>query len=312
MQEHVRHWEIAGITVQVESDLPITDATFHRKLAAFRVDRPGSDTIVIRHHFYLPDPIPGMDEAQEPEEVYRRPPWAIYRTADSWAYVGIAPSADDPTLHCVATFSFDHSSGDIYRPKGQEAVWYGGNLSSLTMLPTDQILLARLLADRDACLLHSGGLTIDCRGFIFVGHSEAGKSTTIELARRRLGDRVVILCDDRNVVRHWPEGFRGGAPGFYIHGTWSHGDVPDASPAAAPLRAVLFLEQSERNEVVPLFDRKEIWRRVLATLIRSLVTADWWDKEMDVLERVVAEVPCFTMHFDTSGAIVDELEKLAR
>ena len=40
-----------------------------------------------------------------------------------------------------------------------------------------------------------------------------------------------------------------------------------------------------------------------------MVTADWWQKEMDLLERIVAEVPCYTMRFDKSGAIVAELEK---
>jgi len=50
----------------------------------------------------------------------------------------------------------------------------------------------------------------------------------------------------------------------------------------------------------------------LATLIKPLVTAEWWKKEMDVLERIVAEVPCYAMRFDRSGAIVQELERFAR
>jgi hypothetical protein len=312
LNKHMRHYEIAGITVQVESDLPITDATFHKKFASFRVDGPGTDTVVIRHHFRLPDPIPWMDGSQKPEEVYRKAPWAIFRTGDSWVYLGIAPDADDPTLHQVAVFNADHSGGDIYSVEAQERLWSRGGVASLTMFPTDQILLARLVADREGCFLHSGALTIDGRGFVFVGHSEAGKSTTMELVRQKLGDRAEILCDDRNIVRRWVGGFRGGAPGFYVHGTWSHGDVPDVSPASAPLRAVLFLEQSEQNEVVSLSDRKDVWRRLLATLIKPLVTVDWWRKEMDVVERIVSEVPCFAMRFDKSGAIVDDLERLVR
>ena len=62
---------------------------------------------------------------------------------------------------------------------------------------------------------------------------------------------------------------------------------------------------------MPLTDRKEVWKRLLATLIRPLVTADWWEKELDVLQRIVDEVPCYTMRFDRSGAIVPELEGLA-
>ena len=301
MQDHRRYYEIAGVTVQVESDLPFSDTTFDKKFASFCVDGPGVDTVLVRHHFGLPD----LDGQETGEEVYRKPPWAIYRKGRSWVYQGISPEADDPSLHRVAVFSADHTRGELYNDEVCEQAWRNGGLHSLTMFPSDQILLARLLADRDGCFLHSGGLLIDGQGFLFVGHSDAGKSTTMELVRRELGERVEILCDDRNIVRRWPEGFR-------VHGTWSHGDVPDVSSASAPLRAILFLEQSAHNEIVPLTDRKLIWQRLLATLIRPMVTADWWHKEMDVLEQIVDEVPCFTMRFDRSGAIVPELERLTR
>jgi len=82
------------------------------------------------------------------------------------------------------------------------------------------------------------------------------------------------------------------------------------SGASAPLRAILFLKQDARNEITPLTDRNEVFRRLLATLIRPMVTTEWWQKEIDILERIVAEVPCFLMHFDRSGAIVPELERL--
>jgi hypothetical protein len=303
LRDHVRHYEIAGITVRVESDLPITDATFDKKFAVFEVDAPGSDTVVIRHHFGLPEPIPGLAGPGAPEEVYRDPPWAVYRSGDSWIYLGIGADADDLSLHRAAVFNQDHSSCHIYNNEFYESVWRKGGVHSLTLFPTDQILLARLLHSRQACLLHSGAIAIDGQGFVFVGHSDAGKSTTMGLVRRELGDRAEILCDDRNIVRRWPEGFR-------VHGTWSHGDVPDVSAAAAPLRAILFLEQHETNQIASLTDRKEIWQRLAATLIKPLVTADWWLKEMDVLERIAAEVPCFTMRFDKSGAVVGELERL--
>jgi MoaA/NifB/PqqE/SkfB family radical SAM enzyme len=298
---HTRYYEIAGVTVQVESDLRFSDSTFDKKFTSFRADGPGADTVVIRHHFGLPD----RDGNEAGEQVYRNPPWAIYRRGQSWVYEGIAPDADDPTLHCVAVFNADHTRGELYNEKAHEQWWRDGGLGSLTMFPSDQILLARLLADRQGCFLHSGALAIDGRGLLFVGHSESGKSTTMELVRRELGERSEILCDDRNIVRRWPDGFR-------VHGTWSHGDVPDVSSASAPLRAILFLEQHPCNEIVLLTDRREIWQRLLATLIRPMVTADWWHKEMDVLEQIVDAVPCYAMRFDKSGAIVPELERLAR
>jgi len=303
LKQHARYYEIAGLTVSVESDLPFTDTTFHTKFRCFEVNGPGEDTVTLRHHFGLPDPIPEMAEHRQPKEVYRKPPWAIYRSGDSWVYLGIATEPDDLTLYKVAVFSLDHTAVDIYNDPGYEMAWRHGELTALTLFPSDQILIARLLADRAACYLHSGALTIDGQGFVFVGHSEAGKSTTMQLVRSVLGDRTEILCDDRNIVRRWPEGFR-------VHGTWSHGDIPEVSSASAPVRAILFLEQHRLNEIIALTDRKIIWERLLATLIKPLVTAEWWNKEMDLLETLVDEVPFYTMRFDKSGAVVPLLEPL--
>lgn len=307
VREHRRYYEIAGITLQVESDLPIGGETFQGKFADFRVDGPGADTVTLRHHFGLPE----NDGADGAVEVYRKAPWAIYRSGASWIYHGISPHEEDPSLHRVAVFSADHTRGTFYNNASAEETWRKGGIHALTMFPSDQILLARLVADRDGCFLHSGGLTIDGNGLLFVGHSEAGKSTTMGLVRDALGERVEILCDDRNIVRWWPRGYGGGHPGFYVHGTWSHGDVPDVSATGAPLRGIFFLEQSAVNEIVPLTDAKAVWSLLLGTLIKPMVTADWWRKEMDVLERIVGEVPCYTMRFDRSGAIVPRIVALS-
>ena len=43
-----------------------------------------------------------------------------------------------------------------------------------------------------------------------------------------------------------------------------------------------------------------------------MVTAEWWQKELDVLEQIVTEVPCYAMQFDKSGAIVNELVNLVK
>lgn len=312
--QHRRCFEIAGITVQVESDLPITDDTFGPRFASFRVDGPGADAVVVRHHFGLPE----SDGSGGAEEVYRKPPWAIYRRVGAagqtrgWVYQGISSREGDPSLHRVAVFTADHTRAEVYNDDVREQAWRDGGLASLTLFPSDQIVLAQLVADREGCYLHSGGLTLDGRGLLFVGHSEAGKSTTMLMLREALGARVRVLCDDRNVVRHWSDGFGGGPPGFYVHGTWSHGDVPDVSSAGAPLRAILFLEQSLENEIVALTERRDVLRRLLATLIKPMVTADWWHKELDVLERLADGVPCYAMRFDKTGAIVPQVEALVR
>jgi len=295
LRDHRRYFRIGGITIQVDSDLPFSDTTFHPKFAAFRSDGPGTDTVQIRHHFRLPD----LPEEERGEELYRKPPWAIYRKGRSWIYTGIPTDGTVSPLHRVAVFSDDHSSGRIYNDSTREDSFRKGNLGSLTMFPSDQILIARLLADRNGFFIHSCGAVMDEKGLLFVGHSEAGKSTTARLIMAH----AEILCDDRNIVRRH-------ADGWHVYGTWSHGDVPSISSRSAPLHAILFIEKSDVNRIVRTDDRREIVRRLLACLIRPFVTADWWEKTLTLVEQMAREVPCYRMQFDKSGAILDELKRL--
>ncbi len=339
---HCRYYRIAEITIQVDSDLPISDTTFSKTLELFRVDGSGDDTVTIRHHFELPD-LGGQDLGKP---LYRRPPWAIYQQDNAWIYLGISPQAGDPSLHRVAMFNHDHTHAQIYNPSDE--IYLKGNLDSLTMFPSDQILIARLLADRQGCYLHSAGAILDGAGMLFVGHSDAGKSTItrllmahslviaseakqsptseLEIAHLHCTERsavqvssqktllamtgmsVEILCDDRNIVRRW-EVDDEGRPDWRVYGTWSHGDVPDVSPASAPLRAICFIEKADENTLTPLTDRKKITRRLLACIIKPFVTAEWWHKTLDLIAQMAGEVPCYVMRFDKSGAIVEELSR---
>lgn len=294
-EKHRRYFRIAGVTVRVETDLNLDQVSFKPELRSFAVDGSDEDNVTIRHYFELPD-LQGKDLGTE---VHRKAPWAISRKGEAWYYLGISPNASDPTLHRVAVCNSDHTHITIYNTPRDEARIRESGFESLSLFPTDQIWLAPVLADRQACILHSAGVILNGQGLVFVGHSDAGKSTTATM----LKGSAEILCDDRIIVRRWKNGFR-------VHGTWSHGDVPDVSPASAPLRAVLFLHQDTRNEIVPLDDKKEIWKRLLATLIKPAVTSEWWQKELDVLEQIVNQVPCYTMHFDKSSEIVAKLERL--
>ena len=292
-RNHRRYYEIAGVTVQVESDLPFTETTFDAKFDQFRVDRPGEDTVTIRHHFSLPD----LETRDLGQEVYRKPPWAIYEKGDSLIYLGISSGGDTSHIHRVMVLNREHTHARIYN--SGEQVLHNGGLRSLSLLPTDQLLLARVLADRQGCYLHSSGAILDGQGLLFAGHSEAGKSTIVKM----LDGQAEILCDDRNIVRRWADGFR-------AHGTWSHGEVPQVSASSAPLAAILFLEKAPDNRLVPLDGSWQIIPRLLACLVKPYVTADWWENMLDLMIHIAQDVPCYVLRFDKSGQVVDVLKEL--
>ena len=300
LANHRRYFRIAGITIRVDSDLPMDNHTFHERFASFRVDEPGEDMVTIRHHFSLPD----LSDQDLGKELYRKPPWAISRKDGSFIYLGISPQAGNSALHRLATVTADHNRVRIYNYCDVE--WQKGNLHSLTMFATDQILIARLLADRQGCYLHSAGAILDGAGVLFVGHSDAGKSTitTLLIDAGANGEmEVEILCDDRNIVRRMDGGWQ-------VYGTWSHGDVPLVSSSGASLRALCFIEKAGENTLTPLTDRKEIMHRLLCCVIRPFITPDWWEKTLSLIELMVQEIPCYIVRFDKTNGIVRELREL--
>ena len=222
----------------------------------------------------------------------------IHHAPWGWAYVGIAPGAEG-VADRLTVFNEDHTVARIYNGVDQQAMFQRGRLASLTLMPTDQVLLARVLADRQGCFLHSCGVVLDGHGLLFVGESGAGKSTAMD----QFADVSELLCDDRNIVRRWPDGVR-------VHGTWSHGSVPIVSAGSAPLRAIFFLRKAGQNEISPVSDTAAAVRGLIPRLIRPLATRDWWDKTLDLVEAIVREVPCYQLSFDLSGGIVAEVRQL--
>ncbi len=112
-----------------------------------------------------------------------------------------------------------------------------------------------------------------------------------------------ILCDDRNIVRRHAEGWR-------LYGTWSHGDISDVSPNSAPLKAILLLEQSDENRLIPIMDRREIVRILPFLIVKPLVTADWWEKTLDLVGQIAREVPVYRLRFQKSERVLDALQPL--
>jgi len=289
---HRRRFRIAGLAVDVEADLPITDATFEPKFTLFRTDAQGPADVVLRHHFSLPD-LAGEDLGRE---VFRQPPWAIYRKGASWIYLMISPDPADTTIHRVMVFNDGHTRGRIY--SSTDELFRRGGLESLALLPSDQLILARLLPAFGGAFVHAAAVSLKGQGLLFAGQSEAGKSTIVKL----IGERGEVLCDDRVVVRK-----NGG--GFRVHGTWNHGEVRRLSPGSAPLRAVFFLRQAPVNRLERVDDPKAILSDFLPRLVRPLVSADWWERALALAEDVVREVPFYNLLFDKSGAVVEVLEE---
>ncbi len=292
-EEHVRYFKIAGITILVESDLPIKETTFHPKFRLFETDSPGNDIIHIRHHFKLPK----LADRKLGTLVYKKSPWAIYKNNNSWIYISIPSDGNERRHQRIAEFSLDHTEARIYHM--DESLFLRGNLHSLTMFPTDQILISRILSDRNGFYLHASGVVFQGKGLLFVGKSGAGKSTIVRL----LKGKAKILCDDRIIVRKYSNEFK-------IHGTWSNGEIRDLSSGSAPLRAVFFLKKHKKNQIITLHNRKSIMLALLTNIIKPLETRSWWEKTLSILEEISEKSYFYELYFNKTGEVIKLLEDL--
>ena len=314
VENHRRYYECAGITFRVECDWPVTDATFHPTFNLFRVARPeaprsvphgdgsGGDWISMRHYEGFPD----LDQDLG-AEVARVRDWRLHKRGDAWIYLRASDDVAEG-IERLAIFSRDHTRARVFGDHLDSPLrWH--SFRSDHMLLT-MAALAQVLADRGGCLMHASGGIMDGQGLLFVGHSDAGKTTIRSMLQGQAG--VEVLGDDRNVIYGRPGGAHHDTGGYRIQGIWNSISVGDVSAASAPLRAILFLEQAPDNRLVRLDDRREALKRLLACLVKPLATAEWWDKSLIAVQDIACAVPCYTLRFDLSGGVVQVLRDLCQ
>ena len=87
---------------------------------------------------------------------------------------------------------------------------------------------------------HSSSLMIDNEAYVFTAKSGTGKSTHTALWRKRFGDKVKMINDDKPIIRKHNGN-------FYIYGTPWLGKSEIGSNAKALLKAVFVLERGTEN-----------------------------------------------------------------
>jgi len=294
-EKHRRHFRIADITIEVQSDLPIHDNTFHPKFKAFETTGLARDTVIFRHHFSTPP----LDASKPGRQLLHSPPWRVYRMGHRWIYVCSGSRDTNRQASQVAVLSEKFRINRFYNDERKRKLFQEGGVATLSMMPTDQLLLAQVLAQRQGCYFHAAGMVYRDAGFLFMGHSGAGKSTLV----RMLQDQSDILCDDRIILRRHAKEYR-------IHGTWSHGDISYISPEAAPLKGILFLEKSGASRLEPAMDFRRAIRKLLSFLVRPLPSKDWWERSISLIGDLALEVPCHVLHFSQNPGLARTLDRL--
>jgi len=219
------HLRIAGLTISVTSADPAVRQQCIGPSARFVVDDDGTpdlDLVLER-----------VDSLSASSDQLLFDSGGVWRLVDDGTHYRLECQSyvfgDDP--YKVALFDRSFTRGRLLLRRDV----FEGDVDAM-QYPLDEVIVGSLLAHGRGIELHGCGI-IDERGQgrLFVGQSEAGKTTTAGLWLARGG--VEIVSDDRVVVREIDGEWR-------MFGTPWHGEAELSSPSSAPLVGVYLLEKA--------------------------------------------------------------------
>jgi hypothetical protein len=160
--------------------------------------------------------------------------------------------------------------------------------------PLNQILMILLLSRGRGLLFHACGIDDDGKGYLFLGNSGDGKSTSAKLW---FDHGITVLNDDRIIVRE-KEGK------FWMYGTPWHGDFKEHSSHGLPIDKLFFLRHGKKNSA----QAKGGVEAVSMLLARSF--PPFWDKDgmsftIEFCQRLVNQIPCYELTFVPDAGIID-------
>lgn len=223
--------------------------------------------------------------------------WSAFREATGTKFYFSSPTLG-PTPYKAAWFDESFSRGHI--------VLHRAHFAADTPVfpleyPIDELVMMHRLSLGEGVEVHALGLADqDGSGYLFLGHSGAGKSTTARLWREKPG--VTMLSDDRIIIRK--------VNGRYVmYGTPWHGDAGVASAAHAPLSAIFLLEQAPQNELVPLQQTQaaaELFARCFVPYYRE----EGLHFTLSFFDELSRSIPCSTFRFAPTDEAVEAIRNV--
>jgi hypothetical protein len=210
--------------------------------------------------------------------------WQLYEEDAGYRFrlAGVRPGQ---STYKIARFNQDFTRGEVVCDPRRVAV--DEPLYPL-QYPLDELLLINLLARGRGVEFHACGVSDRGRcGYLFVGHSEAGKTTSARLWQKQR--EAELLSDDRVIVRE-----RGGK--FWMYGTPWHGEEEISSPLKVQLTHIFILRHGHSNEIAPL-KKAEAAAELFSRSFPTFYDPEGLEFTLEFLGRLTEAVPCAELSF---------------
>jgi hypothetical protein len=164
--------------------------------------------------------------------------------------------------------------------------------------PIDELAMMHRLSRGEGVELHALGLVDqDGSGYLFLGHSGAGKSTTARLWMSEPG--VQLLSDDRIILRK-KDGH------YWMYGTPWHGDAGVSSQGCAPLSALFLLEQAPTHQILPLPGAQAAAELFARSFVPHYL-GDGIRFTLNFFDELTRSIPCSVFRFAPTESAVEAI-----
>ena len=276
---------IGNLLIELSSPLSAAELGIEGRLGPFfgAPEKP-SARVALRWEESTSPPAPRGHLVYDPGSI-----WKMYRegqdccAALTYQREGLAAQAQS-TLHA-------NSAWDSLTLTEQRT---GADWQSLLNVGAGELLFRTAILFTGGLVFHASGLDDNGKGVVFVGHAGAGKST--QLAQWSDEPGVIAMNDDRIAVRA-----EAGGPECY--GTPWGGTANIARSHAAPLAAVILLEQAPENSIEPILPA------AAASLLAARAFLPYWDSSLMLralanLSAILARVPVYRLRCRPERATV--------
>jgi len=223
--------------------------------------------------------------------------WRLYQQDEGYLFHFTAPGFG-PLPYKTARFNSDFTSGEV----SLYGDYFRRNEPAYPLeYPLDELLMVNLLAQGRGVEVHACGVQdSDGQGYLFLGQSGAGKTTTARLWQKEAG--IQVLSDDRIILRRL-EGK------IWMYGTPWHGEAELASPMRTPLTQIFLLRHGQKNAAVRLGGSEAVARLMACSFVPFYSPAGL-DFALSFFEQLIKVVPVSELQFVPDERAVEFVRRM--
>lgn len=180
-------------------------------------------------------------------------------------------------------FSFETTERDILKQKQKLPNYPEPFLESLVVY---RKLCEYCLENADGIIFHCSAIKVDGEAYLFTAPSGTGKSTHTRLWRELLGDKAVMINDDKPIIRLVGDD-------FFVYGTPWMGKHGLGTNSSAKIKAICKIRQEKEN-VIQKISPAQMLPIILNQTIRPS-NVEVMDKLLGLIEKLLSKVGLYSL-----------------